>query len=94
MILTQEQIEKLSIKLSKIRPNSGKLEGSINSILEYMNMLNEIDTKNIEPTTSVIKKENTLRKDTQKRNISPNTLLACSNQKVIWGQIAVVDIMK
>ncbi|MDR1987721.1 MAG: hypothetical protein LBQ24_02980 [Candidatus Peribacteria bacterium] len=83
MILTQEQIEKLSIKLSKIRPNSGKLEGSINSILEYMNMLNEIDTKNIEPTTSVIKKENTLRKDTQKRNISPNTLLACSNQKVI-----------
>jgi hypothetical protein len=30
----------------------------------------------------------------EKREIFPNALLSCSKQKVIWGQIAVVDIMK
>ncbi|MDR2411293.1 MAG: hypothetical protein LBD88_01490 [Candidatus Peribacteria bacterium] len=44
MTLTQEQIEKLSQKLSKIRLNSGNLASNINSILKYMDLLNEVDT--------------------------------------------------
>ncbi|MDR2640701.1 MAG: hypothetical protein LBC61_05335 [Candidatus Peribacteria bacterium] len=83
MTLTQDQIKKLSINLSKIRTDSGKLEDSINSILEYMGMLNEIDTKNVVPTTSVVEKENILRRDVEKREIFPNALLSCSKQKVI-----------
>jgi Asp-tRNA(Asn)/Glu-tRNA(Gln) amidotransferase C subunit len=44
MTLTQEQIEKLSKNLSKIRLNSGNLTNNINDILKYMNLLNEVDT--------------------------------------------------
>jgi aspartyl/glutamyl-tRNA(Asn/Gln) amidotransferase C subunit len=96
MTLTQEQIWKLSQKLSKIRLNSENLAGSINGILKYMDLLNEVDTSWIKPTTSVVEgdKENILRKDEEKRTITSSELLKCSSQKIIWEQIAVANIMK
>lgn len=94
MTLTQEQIEKISKNLSKIRLNSAKLPEDIKWIIAYMDLLNEVDTTNIEPTNSVIEKENALRSDDIEQNIAPIELLECSNQKVIWKQIAVSNIMK
>jgi Asp-tRNA(Asn)/Glu-tRNA(Gln) amidotransferase C subunit len=44
MSLTQEQIEKLSKNLSKIRLNDEKLANDINEILQYIDLLNEVDT--------------------------------------------------
>jgi aspartyl-tRNA(Asn)/glutamyl-tRNA(Gln) amidotransferase subunit C len=96
MSLTQEQIEKLSKKLSKIRLESEDFTNSINWILKYMDLLNEVDTSWIKPTTSVVEseKENILREDIEKRTITPSELLKCSWQKIIWEQIAVSNIMK
>ena len=95
MSVTQEQIEKLSKNLSKIYTNNTKLWDNINSILEYIELLNEVDTKWVTPTISVVEKFNTLRKD-EKRESKPDTksLLECSNAKVIGNWIAISNIMK
>lgn len=95
MILTQEQIKKLSINLSKIDLTEPKLWDDLNNILKYVDLLNELDTSWIKPTVSVIESENILRNDIElDKNISPSDLLACSNQKVIANQIAISNIMK
>ncbi|MDD3145032.1 MAG: aspartyl/glutamyl-tRNA amidotransferase subunit C [Candidatus Gracilibacteria bacterium] len=94
MSLTQEQIEKLSKNLSKIKLDNEKLGQDINGILKYIDLLNEVDTTGVIPTISVIDSENILREDIEIRSIDPKDLLACSNQKVIANQIAVSNIMK
>jgi aspartyl-tRNA(Asn)/glutamyl-tRNA(Gln) amidotransferase subunit C len=95
MSLTQEQIEKLSKNLSKINVNSEKLTWNVNEILNYIDLLNEVDTTWVKPTISVIESENILREDIEKnKTISREELLACSNQKIIADQIAITNIMK
>lgn len=94
MSLTQEQIEKLSKNLSKIKLENEKLGKDINWILEYIDLLNQVDTTWVKPTVSVVEIENSFRKDEEIRNIEPKDLLDCSNQKVIANQIAISNIMK
>ena len=96
MTLTQEQIEKLSKKLTKLSINNKeKLTKDLNSIIWYMDILNEVDTDWVEPTISVVDYKDALRKDEeQKKDVAVEELLACSEQKVIWNQIAVTNIMK
>ena len=87
MSLTQEQIEKLSKNLSKIRIDNEKLAQDVD-------LLNEVDTTGVKCTTSVIESESILREDIEKREVEPKDLLACSKQKVIANQIAISNIMK
>lgn len=95
MTLTQEQIEKLLWGLSKIGlDNAKKLTKDVNNIMDYMKILDEVDTSNVEPTTNVMQQKKTLREDIlQEKNISPKELLDCSGQKVISNQIAISNIM-
>ena len=95
MSLTQEQIKKIAENLSKIPSTNPQIEQDLNNILKYFDLLNEVDTDNIEPTYSVILKKNTLRKDVlEDKKISRKQLLDCSNQQVVADQIAVANIMK
>jgi aspartyl-tRNA(Asn)/glutamyl-tRNA(Gln) amidotransferase subunit C len=95
MTLTQEQIIKISESLSKIPLDNPQIEKDLNNILEYFELLDEVDTENIKPTYSVISKKNILRKDELKEKaISRKELLDCSNQQVVADQIAVSNIMK
>jgi len=95
MSLTQEQIKKISENLSKISNPNPKIAEDLNWILDYFELLNEVDTENISPTYSVISKENTLREDVESEKIiSREELLNCSNQQVIAEQIAISNIMK
>lgn len=95
MSLTQDQIKKLLKNLSKLSvDNEEVLTNKVNSIVWYMDLLNEVDTTWVEPTISVSKKENILREDIEKKEFSRKEMLDCSNQKVIWDQIAISSIMK
>jgi aspartyl/glutamyl-tRNA(Asn/Gln) amidotransferase C subunit len=95
MSLTQDQIKKLLKNLSKLSvDNEEVLTNKVNSIVWYMDLLNEVDTTWVEPTISVSKKENILREDIEKKEFSRKEMLGCSNQKVIWDQIAISSIMK
>lgn len=91
MSLTQEQIKKIAEGLSKVPAK----ELEINNILDYFELLKEVDTENVEATYSVIKKENSLREDNElSKTTKVQELLDCSNQKVVWNQIAISNIMK
>lgn len=94
MTLTQEQIIKLSEKLWKIHLDEPKLAEDLNNILNYIDLLNEVDTTWVEPTVSVIESENILRKDEEtEKSVKTKDLLACSPQKVVADQIAISNIM-
>ncbi|MBT3727168.1 Asp-tRNA(Asn)/Glu-tRNA(Gln) amidotransferase subunit GatC [bacterium] len=95
MSVTQEQIKKLANSLSKINVDEEKLAADTNNILNYIELLNEVDTTGVKPTISVSESENILREDSLKeKEITREELLACSNQKIIADQIAVTSIMK
>jgi aspartyl/glutamyl-tRNA(Asn/Gln) amidotransferase C subunit len=94
MSVTQEQIEKLSSALSKIKTDASKSESGINSILKYIDVLNHVDTTDVVPTISSIKKETVLREDIEVQSNLASELLACSPQKIISNQIALSNIMK
>lgn len=95
MSVTQEEIQKIAESLVKLSPkNLGNLTVSSNAILDYFEMLNEVDTQGVKATVNVVEKKNTLRTDKEaEKNIAPKDLLACSQQKVVWGQIAIANIM-
>lgn len=96
MSLTQEQIEKLSQKLTKLKTQDPKLAADVSSILDYIDLLNEVDTTGVHPTVSVVQQTSSLRKDEVEENkiSSKKELLNCSKQKVVADQIAVQNIMK
>ena len=96
MSVTQEEIKKIAENLAKLTPkNLGNLSASTNSILWYFELLDEIDTQNVRPTVNVVEKVSILRSDIElEKEIAPSELLACSEQKVVGGQIAIANIMK
>ncbi len=96
MSLTQEQIEKLSQKLTKLKSQDPKLGEDVSNILDYIDLLNEVDTTGVRPTVNVVQQHSTLRKDEviQEKISTKKELLGCSKQKVVADQIAVQNIMK
>ncbi len=95
MSLTQEQIEKIIYNLSKVSlDNEEKALKNMNNILKYMELLQEVDTTNVEATISVINKENILRKDEVIDSNESKKLLNCSKQQIINNSIALPNIMK
>lgn len=95
MSITQDQIQRIAEKLSKIPGDNEKLVHNIQDILGYMELLNEVDTTGVIPTVSVIETSGKLRVD-KKTDVlvSPKELLNCSNQKVISDQIVLPNIMQ
>ena len=59
---TIKHISKLS-RISVDDKKAKKLEGDLNSIFEFIEKLNELNTDNIEPLTSVVETKLKLRKD-------------------------------
>ncbi len=94
MSLTQEQIKKLAQNLSKLDLENEKIPEDLNKILDYIDLLNKVDTTWVKPTVNVVKTENNLREDEIKKSIDTKELLSCSKQKVISDQIAISNIMK
>lgn len=93
MSITQEQMKNIVLNLSKLPHVDSKIEWDVNNIINYMDILNEIDTTWVKPTVSISDYENTLRKDTEIRFTNPQDILACSPQWVVWNCISVNNIM-
>jgi len=53
-----------------------RMTGQINSILEYMDKLNELDTKDVPPTTHAIQLQNVFRPDLVQRSLERAESLA------------------
>ena len=95
MSITQAELEKISSNLSKLdKKEWEKLLNDINNILQYVEELWEVDTKWVKHTISPLDIESRIREDIKdKKYTSKKDLLNCTNNKVIWDQIAVGNIM-
>lgn len=71
MALSKKEVEHIT-KLARLglsEKEKGKLTQELSGILDYFEKLNEVDTKNIEPTAQVIGLKNVFRKDEKPHEI-------------------------
>jgi aspartyl-tRNA(Asn)/glutamyl-tRNA(Gln) amidotransferase subunit C len=65
MAVTKEDIRYIT-KLARINMSEEELEkftSQVDKILEYINKLNELDTRNVEPLTHIVNLKNVMRED-------------------------------
>ncbi len=75
MKISVEYISKLA-RLSVSEEEKETFSTELNSILSYMEKLNELDTKDVEPTSHVVSLSNVMRDDVQRDSISREDALA------------------
>ncbi|HBG93054.1 MAG: asparaginyl/glutamyl-tRNA amidotransferase subunit C [Nitrospirae bacterium GWF2_44_13] len=66
------KLARLSVSEKEAEAFSAQLQG----ILSYMEKLNELDTKDVEPTSHVVSLSNVMRDDIQRASISREDALA------------------
>lgn len=76
--LTDSEVDKFSIQLS--------------AIFEYVDLLNEVDTEGVEPTSQVTGLENVTREDEITQFCDPEALLSCSPLPIEKNQIKVKSV--
>ncbi len=66
MKITKEEIEHIALlaRLNLSAEEKDLFGSQLSGILDYMEKLNELDTKNIEPTSHVLSLHNVMRDDT------------------------------
>ena len=88
--LTADQVRHIA-KLARLKLSDEevtKFTKELTSILGYVDMLGEVDTKSVEPTAQVTGQVNVLREDTIREPIaSPDALLATSPLPIVEHQI-------
>jgi aspartyl-tRNA(Asn)/glutamyl-tRNA(Gln) amidotransferase subunit C len=80
MQLTIKEVEYVA-KLAQLKltdQEKEKFTKQLSSILDYVKQLNEVDTKNIEPTNQIIGLENRIREDEIEEKIQTEKLLQCA----------------
>lgn len=75
MKISVEYISKLA-RLSVSEKEKETFSAQLQSILSYMEKLNELDTKDVEPTSHVVSLSNVMRDDVQRPSISREDALA------------------
>lgn len=91
-MLTLEQVRHIA-KLARLQLSQDeevKMQKELSSILDYVTLLQEVDTKKVEPTAQVTGIENSFRKDdVKKKQASPDELLETSPLSKLDHQIVV-----
>jgi aspartyl-tRNA(Asn)/glutamyl-tRNA(Gln) amidotransferase subunit C len=82
-------------KLARLKVSDGEVKKfgpQLSSILEYVDMLNELDTKDIEPTAQVTGLSNVLRPDAVcSSEATKEELLSCSPLPIVNDQIETLS---
>ncbi len=88
--LTKDQVRHIA-KLARLTLTDTELEKfpkELTSILQYVDMLREVNTEGVEPAAQVTGQTNVFRDDVIRQNgISPDALLACSPLQISDHQI-------
>ena len=78
MKITSKDVEKVAL-LSRLEINEADMEamtGQLNSILDYVDVLNKLDTEGIQPTAHVLPMKNVMREDVVKPSLARELALA------------------
>jgi len=63
------------VRLGITEEEAQKFSGQFTSIIEYFNMLNEVDTENVPPASDITNNTNVLREDVAKPSMSREEFL-------------------
>ena len=63
------------VRLGVTEEEAQKFSGQFTSIIDYFNMLNEVDTENIPPASDIANAENILREDVVQPSMSRDEFL-------------------
>ena len=63
------------VRLGISEEEAQKFSGQFSSIIDYFNMLNEVDTENVPPASDIANAENVLREDVVKPSMSREEFL-------------------
>jgi aspartyl-tRNA(Asn)/glutamyl-tRNA(Gln) amidotransferase subunit C len=88
--LTKAQVEHIAklARLSLVPGEAEKMSKELSSILQYVEMLNEVPTDDVPPTAQVTGLTNGFRDDTVKPSEAlPDALLGCSPLPIVDHQI-------
>ncbi len=94
-MITPEQVKHIA-KLARLGlqdKDIGKFSKQLSSIMEYVEKLNEVDVKNVEPTSQVTGLENVMREDVEERFSHREDLLKCTELPVQNDQIQVKSVI-
>ena len=94
--IDQEKIKHIA-HLSRIGisdEEAQKYASQMESILEYMEILGEVQTEGVEMTTQVTGLQSVTRADEVKMEVDPEALMNCTVLPKISGQIAVKAVIK
>ncbi len=83
MKITRQEVEHVAL-LARLYLSETEIEqftGQIDAILMYMDKLNELDTKDVEPTSHVIETGNVVREDQVRDSIPVGDALANAPDK-------------
>lgn len=78
MKVTKETIDHVAdlVKLSLTEEEKAKLAKDLNSIVSYMDTMNEIDTDEVQPLTHVLPLKNLFRQDVLKNSSDQDQILS------------------
>ena len=94
-MLNGEQVQHMA-KLARLglgREEGEKFARQLSEILAYMEMLNEVNTDKVDPTSQVTGLMNVTRKDKVKRFCKKEELLACTELPLEKDQIRVKPVI-
>ncbi|MEK7545402.1 MAG: Asp-tRNA(Asn)/Glu-tRNA(Gln) amidotransferase subunit GatC [Patescibacteria group bacterium] len=94
MVLTPEQVRHIA-KLARILLREDEVEKfstQLTHIFQYMSVLDEVDTKDVLPTSQVTGLQNVTRPDEVKSWVSREELLGCTELPVEQNQIRVKPV--
>ena len=83
MSVTKNEVEHIA-KLAKLKFEENEIDDftlQLNTILEYVDKLNELDTENVKPLSHPIEGENVFRDDVLKKSIPTSEALKNASQK-------------
>ncbi|MBI2463928.1 Asp-tRNA(Asn)/Glu-tRNA(Gln) amidotransferase subunit GatC [Candidatus Peregrinibacteria bacterium] len=96
MMLTREQVLHIA-QLARLKLSEDELvkySSQLAGILEYIDVLNEVDTSNVEPTAQVTGLSNITDEDIIEKKTSRESLLSCSPLPVEQNQIMVKPVFE
>ncbi len=94
-MLTKDQVKHIA-KLARLALSEGELElfaHQLSDILSYVEVLNEVNTDQVEATSQVTGLQSVTRKDEVKRFATKEELLACTELPVEREQIKVKPVI-
>ncbi len=94
-MITPEQVKHIA-KLARLGlkdEDVEKFSRQLSSIMEYVEKLNEVDVKDVQPTSQVTGLENVMREDKEQRFSSREELLKCTELPVQNDQIQVKPVI-